>query len=315
MFNLPVFFLTVEKVAFLLIFILSGYLLRRSKILGREAATVVSLVTTYIFSPAYTIANLRQNFTVENLKSNAALFAFSLMMVPIMILVARGLAKHLARDDFEKKSLSYFLAFSNNGYFGYPVMQGVFGQTVLGQFIVYCIPVNLFIYSYGYGLFAKEKKGRWKKVFFSPLIIGCYIGIFLGLTSLPLPGLVEESLDAAGACMSPCAMILAGLVIGSYPIKKLLTGARNYLYSFLRLILAPILFGIPLYLLGVRGIYLFLAISIASLPGGMNSIVYPESMGYDASENAKMCCISILLSIITLPVVFALLEAICGLQV
>ncbi len=316
MFQLSVLYMTLQKVAFLLLFIFVGYFLRRRGKVTEEAASALSVLTTYIFAPAYTAINLPKTFTIEKMGSNASLVGFSLALLVLVILVARFLAAKLGRDGFEKRTLSYMFTFSNTGYFGYPVIQGVFGEEILGQFMLFCLPLNLAIYSYGYSLFASEKGNfQIKKVLLSPLMIGCYAGCILGISGFSLPGLLRDALESAGACMSPASMLLAGIVMGAFPLKKLLSGARPYLLALVRLIGMPLLFGIPLSLLGIRGIWLFLALAVLSMPSGMNIVVYPESLGQDASGNAKICFVSTLLSIVTLPVSFALIGALSGLNV
>lgn len=315
MFDVTVFLLTLEKVAFLLLFIFIGYALRRKNKLNRDSAMAISVLTTWVFSPAYTVINLPKTFTLENLGSNALLIGTATLLVFPVIGVARFLALKLGRDGFERRTLSYMLAFSNIGYFGYPVVEGVFGDEVLAKFMVFCLPFNLAICSYGYSLFmqASGKKFRLGGVLLSPLMLGCYAGYFLGLTGLRLPSLLDTAFTAAGACMSPASMLLAGIVMGSFPLKKLLSGVRPYLLGVVRLLLIPLLFGIPLYLFGVRGIYLFLSLVIISMPSGMNIVVYPESLGQDASDNAKLCFVSTLMSLVTLPFVFSLIKMISGL--
>lgn len=314
MFDLSVFFLTMQKVAFLLIFIFAGYLLRRSGKLGKSSTGTVSVLTTFLFAPAYSIVNLSQTFTVENLGSNLAIAGLSLLLLPFIIIFARFLAGRFAKDDFEKRTFSYMFAFANTGYFGYPVIQGVFGEEMLSRFMVFCLPLNLAINSYGYSLFLSAKGGfSLKKTLLSPLMIGCYAGCFLGLTGLEIPPLLGDTLSGAASCMSPASMILAGLVMGAFPLKKLLSGLRPYLLGAVRLLLIPAVFALPLYFCGVRGIYLFLSLVTMAMPTGMNIVIYPESLGLDASDNAKFCFVSTLTSILTLPVVFALAKAVSGL--
>ena len=65
-----------------------------------------------------------------------------------------------------------------------------------------------------------------------------------------------------------------------------------------------------LYLLGARGVWLLLPVAVFALPLGLNLVVYPESQGMDASDNARFCCISYILSIAVLPVVFGVLQMI-----
>ncbi len=318
LFNLDVCLLTVQKVAFLLTVILIGYIMRRSGKVEHKAAKVLSILTTHIFSPCYTLKTLPKNFTLANLGSNLAVLGLSCALLGLVILLSRFLAKKLGRTDFETRSLTYVFAFANTGYFGYPVIEGVFGEAVLSQFMVFCIPFNITLGSYGYGLFMSAgEKINWKKAFTSPVMFGYYGGIILGLSGIPLGGLITDTLSGLGACMSPASMLSAGIVLGATGVAKLLSGVRPYVYSLIRLVGIPALFAAPLflavYLFKLDGIFLILPMAALALPVGLNTVVYPESFGYDASDNAKLCFVSFLMSILTLPVVFSLVSAVAGL--
>ncbi len=313
MFDLEVFLLTLQKVAFLLVVIFLGYFLRRSGKVDRKAASTLSFLTTAVFNPAYVIRILPQQFTIEKLSSNFKILLLSACLVFFTVMAARFLAKTFARDDFERRSLSYVFAFANTGYFGYPVIEGVFGQAVLAQFMVFCIPFNMTIYSYGYGLFMnKGEKTDWKKVFLSPAMVSYYVGIVMGLTGFRFPGFLSDAIDATGACMSPACMLSIGIVLATFSAKELLSGLRPYIYSLFRLVILPILFGAILYFVGIRENYYAISLASISMPVGLNVVVFPESVGMDSSKNAKICFVSVLLSIITLPIVFALVKAIAG---
>jgi predicted permease len=221
----------------------------------------------------------------------------------------------LGKNEGEKKAFSYLFAFSNMNYFGLPVIKGVFGADVLGQFLVFTLPFTVLIHSYGWGIFASEKKFDIKKCFLSPTIIAIYVSAALGLTGLRLPDMIGGEggvLQTAGACMSVTAMLLAGVVMGSKSLKELLFSLRPYLMELIRIVATPIIVGLPLYLLGVRGTYLFLALVVTALPAGMNVIVFPESHGHDASENSKIVFVSTLLSVVAVPVIFTLAKLLSG---
>lgn len=309
MFSTEVCLLTLQKVAFLLVFILIGYLLYRKGVVERKAAGLLSLLTTTVFSPAFCLTTLPVTFTVANLKENLLVLALSLGLLGPAVGAAIFLAKKVSRGDFERRSLTYIFAFSNTGYFGYPVIEGVFGKEALGQFMIFCIPFNICIYSFGYSLFMNDgKKVPLKKILFSPVMISYYVGMAMGLTGIAFPSFLQDAVQGLGNCMSPASMLSAGIVLGSIPFLKLLSGVRSYLFSFIRLALIPAFFGVILYFLGVKGIYLTLAISALALPCGMNTVVFPESFGYDATDNAKLCFVSCLMAIITLPLVFGLIS-------
>ncbi len=315
MFDLSVFTLTVETVAFLLIFIFIGFFLRRKEILGREACTALSYLSTHLFLPAYYVSKMPKNFTVENLVTNAKIILFACAVLVVAIFLGRLAAKLLGKNEGEKKALSYLFSFTNTGYFGLPVIEGVFGEAVLGQFLVFVLPFTIAIHSYGWGIFASKSKIDIKKCLTSPTIISFYISIFLGMTGLSFPSFLNKALIGAGNCMSPAAMILAGLVMGARPLKELLSTKRSYFLELVRLIAMPLCIGIPLYLLGIRGVYLFLSLLVVALPAGMNVIVFPESHGEDATENSKIVFVSTLLSIVAVPVIFTLAKILSGLSV
>lgn len=310
---LDVFMLTLNKVGVLLIFIGIGYLLRRREMLPESAGRVMSLLCTLLFAPAYSINNVSQHFTRDVFVDKILLIGYGAIILVAVIIVGRVLGKLLGRSEMDKKSLTYAYTFPNYGYFGYPVVEGVFGSALLADFIIFVLPVSIACSSYGYVLFQKEKNYKWTNVLKIPLVWGPIIGAVIGLSGITLPNVVSGALASAGSCMSPCSMLLAGFMLGKFPLKKLFTGIRPYYLTVIRMIGMPLLFGIVLMLCGVRGVYLFWPLVLVCLPLGLNLVVYPESYGYEkeAGDNAKLCFISYLLALAILPCVFALLTWLC----
>ena len=311
---LQVFNLTLSKVGMLLIFISVGYLLRRSHKLPEDAGRVLSLLCVMIFSPAYSILNLSKNLRMEVLGEKLTLVGYGLAFAAVAIGAGLVLGKLMGRSPVDKSSLTYAFTFPNYGYFGYPVIEGVFGTAMLGDFMIFAIPMSILCSSYGYVLFQKEKKFEILRLLKTPLIAALVIGVALGLTGIKLPAVVQSTLSAAGACMSPCSMLLAGFMLGKFPLKKLFSGIRPYYLSLIRMVGIPAVFGGVMYLCGLRENLLFWPLVFACLPLGLNLVVYPESNGYEkeAGDNAKLCFLSYLMSLAVLPCIFAVLTKNCG---
>ena len=310
---LEVFNLTLNKVGVLIIYIAAGYFLRRRHSLPEQAGKVLSLLCTLVFSPAYSIINLSNNFRIEVIGEKLLLFGFGALFAVVAVFFGRVLAKPFSRDEVEKSSLRYAFAFPNYGYFGYPVIEGVFGSEMLGDFLVFCIPISLLCSSYGFVLFQKEKRFNILQLLKMPLVASVVIGVSLGLSGLKLPMIVTDVLTGAGSCMSPASMLLAGFMLGKFPLKQLFSGVRPYYLTLIRMIGIPFVFGAVMMLCGIGGQYLFMPLVFACLPLGLNLVVYPESCGYEkaASDNAKLCFISYVLALAVLPCIFALLTWLC----
>ena len=311
---LEVFNLSLSKVGMLLIFISVGYILRHWHKLPKEAAKVLSLLCVMVFSPAYSILNLSRNVRIEKLEENITLFGFGLAFAAVAIVAGLVLGKALGKSPMDKSSLTYAFTFPNYGYFGYPVIEGVFGTAMLGEFMVFAIPMSILCSSYGYVLFQKEKKFDILRLLKTPLIASLVIGIALGLTGIKLPSVLESALSGASACMSPCSMLLAGFMLGKLPLKKLFSGFRPYYLTAIRMVGIPVAFGAVMYLCGLRGNLLFWPLIFSCLPLGLNLVVYPESNGFEkeAGDNAKLCFISYVLALAVLPCLFAVMTKICG---
>lgn len=304
-----VFLTTLSKVSVLLIFIALGYLLRRSKKLPDNAGRVLSMLTTLVFSPAYTIKNLSASLNLDKIGSQLMLIGYGAVIVLATIGLAFLMAKLLARNDFERRSYVYAFSIPNFGYFGYPLVEGVFGSEVLSQLMIFCLPMSIACNTFGYLLFVKDGKLTVKDILKMPLIVSVFVGIAIGLSGLELPTLVSDVLSTAANCMSPASMLLAGFVLGGFSLKGLFQGGRSYLMSAIRLIGIPALVGGILFVLGLRDMYLVLPVMILAMPLGLNLVVFPESMGIDAGDNAKMCFVCNLMTIAVLPPIFALLSS------
>lgn len=298
--------LTASKVAMLLCVIALGYFMRRCGKLPENSGKILSTLAATAFCPAYNLRNLWLSFTIENIQENMLVMGYGLLFTLASIGFAMVLARFLGKPGLERRSLTYAFSIPNYGYFGYPVIEGVFGTAVLAKVLVFVIPLVIATNTYGYLLFTPNGKITWKRVL-NPMCVSVLIGMLLGISGLPIPKLADEGLSLLGGCMSPVTMLLAGFVLGAFPLKKLLCNWRGWWLSGIRLVGIPAVFLAVLWLAGIRDIWLLMPMMVVSMPLGLNLIVYPESMGMDASDNARMCCVSYILAVVFLPLVFGLL--------
>ena len=74
----------------------------------------------------------------------------------------------------------------------------------------------------------------------------------------------------------------------------------------------PIIFIGGLLLLGllidIPGELMIIPLFIASMPIGLNAVIFVEASGRDSTENARMCLISCILAFVTVPLIMAFLS-------
>lgn len=309
---LSVFEITAEKILTLMGFFVVGYILARKKILPENAPQTLSKLLTLLFCPALTLNNLAENLNRGSIREHGKLMLISSCVIVVSILLMRPLSRLFSRGDEDLRGiLDYNLIFSNYGYIGYPMVQGVFGAAVLSRFLLFATPLSVVCYTYG----RMVVEGRRKislRFLLTPLSLSLWIGILIGVLEIPLPPLVSGFLSASGNCMGPVSMLITGMILSRVKLAACMLNVRNYLFAALRLVILPLSAVAVLYLLGVRGEALFFTGCFMCLPFGNNPIVFREAMGMDAQKAAGMTLISYFFSLLTVPAIFALLQSLSG---
>ena len=98
------------------------------------------------------------------------------------------------------------------------------------------------------------------------------------------------------------------MTIAKIDIKKVFKIKSIYAVSFLRLIVYPLLFIGFAALIPLPRTFVICAAASLAMPLGLNTIVIPAAYGKDTTTASGMTLISHILAIITIPVIFLLLD-------
>ena len=312
------FLLSLQQVAILLVFILLGYFLQKKHVITDSGKKVLAGLLVNLFAPAYSIVSLSTQLSIENISKYITYILAGIIVSVVLIFAVMPVSRLLGKDKFQRNLLNYALAFGNIGYFGYPVVGAVFGAEARAMMILFCLPMTVCIYTYGYAILTNDIDNKqltskipfYKKLRFlwSPPFVSCLLGILLGLLPFSLPAFFTDTLTIAANCQSAPAMLLTGASLASVPFLKLFTSWKPYVVGLLRLIIIPFVFGAILYICGIRNMIFMLSVISVAMPVGMNVVVYPEYAGKDGTEGAKMCFISYILALGAIPLLFTIVQ-------
>ncbi len=310
---MSVFLSTLNQTAFLFSFIVIGFLLAKFKLIPENSSTVIAKLENMIFVPALVMGTFINNFTPEQLGTAWEILAVSFVIIFIMIPVAIIISKCVTKDKYEQNIYTYGLAFSNFGFMGNAVVSALFPDVFL-EYIIFTLPLWIMIYLWAVPVLLISDYGEKQtflkrlKSFINPMFIAMIIGIIIGLLGLKLPNFVISLVDISGDCMSPMAMLLTGITVSSINLKKTFSNIKIYLVSLIRLIIIPTFFLLISRYLSLNNTIFVCALCSLAMPLGLNTIVIPNAYGKDTSVAAGMAIISHLLSCITIPFVFTLMQ-------
>lgn len=305
---MQVFTATLNQMIVLFIFMALGFFLNKKRLLPLDDSVVLSKLETYAFVPCLVFSVFYKYCTVENFKQKWTYMLYGAAVMAASLPIGIVLAKFFAKDGYLKKIYTYSFAVANFSFMGNAVVLGVFGEKVLFDYMIFTLPLNLYVYSIGTAsLIPTEKGGKLSvKTFVNPIFIALILGAVCGLLSVPLPKFITTAISSAGACMSPLAMLLTGFVIGEYSLKTLASDKKVYLASVIRLIILPSAFMAVLLLLKTDKDIIRVALCATAMPLGLNTVVFPAAYGGDTTPGAGMALVSHLISVITIPVMFSI---------
>ena len=300
---------TLSQMAILFVFIALGYAFGKLKLIPDDASKVLSKLELYLLLPAYTFDTMSKNLTVDRLSTEYPLIIASAVIVAVTFGLSLLLAKLFSDNPDTRAVYSYAFTIPNTGYIGYPLISAIFGETVLLDYMVFCIPLNLFIYTVGIYMLNPKHELKLSKLI-NPVIISVLLGGIAGLTGLTMPSVVDGVISNAKSCMGPIAMLLTGMVLAKSPLKEMLGNPKMYIAGQIRLIWIPLIAGAIMYLIKLDGYIATLSCCMLCLPMGLNNIVFPEAFGGDSKTGAQSCFVSNVLAILTVPVAFAIITTV-----
>ena len=148
---------------------------------------------------------------------------------------------------------------------------------------------------------SRDVKALVRKVLTHPCIIACEIGIFLMLTQLPLPGMVQSTINSLAGCNTALSMMVVGMILADLKLREMVD-VPVMVYSAVRLILIPVLVLIPCRLLGLDAMVTGVSVLLAAMPAGATTSILAAKYNADAGFATKMIIMSTLASVITTPI-------------
>ena len=314
---MAIFTSSLNQMAFLFAVILVGYIIARLNVVNRDAATILSKLENYVFMPALVLSSFMKRMTYKTLKTSWQYLLLGFMVIVVSSLLATLISKAFPGEEYERKIYTYGLAFSNFGFMGNAVVSALFPDLFV-NYLIFTLPFNFVLYTWAVPNLLIPSKGGKRgfikrlKSLLNPLFFALITGSVIGLSGLTMPSFFTEAASSLGGCMSPVAMLLTGITIASMDLGKMFKKVPVYFASLIRLLVLPIAGIFLLKLTGLPRMLSLCAVCTLAMPLGLNTIVFPEAYGRDASLGASMALISHILSCITIPFVFFLFERVFG---
>lgn len=315
----------------LFLLMLTGYLANRFGVIDRTFESKVSRFIVNISLPA-TILNAVTGSDMPHDQEMLPIFIAAVSIFLVAHVVCHFIQKIIRWNPTYELMLNY----SNLGFMGIPIISTLYGGEYVLHVSIFMMTFNLSLFSYGVYLLSREASenrsisaaaasgkvlsqspdsasesgqktsGFSVKKLLSPGILSAFLAIGIYLLDIRLPQHAVSLFSTVGATTTPLAMIVIGSTLAGVKFSTVFTDKELYLFSFLKLLVLPLITFFVLRFFIKDRTLLEISTILSGCPIAGNVSMLCMEYNRDVTLVSKGICISTLLSMISIPVVAAL---------
>lgn len=284
-----------------------GYFAAKKGIFSPQTRRDMTNVIIYIILPCNIFHSFETKLSVGILQECAIVFVIAFGAQLLYMVLNRLLYN---RFPIERRIVMQYATICNNaGFMGLPVIESVFGATGILYGSIVLIPMRIFMWTAGLSLFTKtDRKQQFKSLATHPCIWAVILGFAYLFSPIRLPELVSSTINVIGSCMTAMAMIVVGSILSDVNFKKVFEKTTFY-YSFIRLLAIPAFIFFVLKLIGIDNVVIGVSVLSSAMPAATVTAMLSHKYGRDSEFASKLIFVSTLLSLITLPIIAAVLKS------
>ncbi len=284
-----------------------GFFAAKKGIFSPEARRDMTNIVIYIILPCNIFHSFETSLSPDKLMQCAIVFVIAIGS-QILYMIINKFAYN--RYPLERRVVMQYATIVNNASFmGIPVIESVFGSVGSLYASIVLVPLRLFMWTSGLSLFTKtEKKQQFKSLATHPCIWAVILGFAYLFSPVRLPGFLSGTIDVIGKCITFTSMFIVGSILSEVNLRTILNKACFY-YSFIRLIAIPAITFAVLRLIGIDPIVTGVAVLSSAMPAATMTAMLSAKYGRDSLFASKLIFVSTLLSLVTLPLIAAVLKA------
>ena len=285
---------------------LVGVLINKFKFMHAQTSNDLTNILLYIVSPCLIINAFEQKYSASRINQFILVAIGILVFYVIAIIVSKLIFGRLKNENL-RRITQYGSVYSNAGFMGIPLISALFGSNGVFFAVVSLAGFNIFSWTHGVSLFRdKDEKIDFKEIILNPNIIAIVVGLLMFVFSLRLPGTINTVVKYVGSINTPLSMIVIGNSLANIKFSRDMLDKNIGLTLILRNLILPIIMVFLLKYLGVTGIAYYTTIIMTACPVAGIVVLFTLQAHGDAGPAISLMSISTILSLVTIPLIFAI---------
>lgn len=295
------------QIATMFFILVLAFICYKGKILKEGSNKVLSDVLLHLINPILIFVSYQTDFEPAMLQGLGIAFIMAVLSHLVFLLLAKLLvpANHNKRFLEERCSLIY----TNCGFFGIPLVNGIFGAEGVLYLTAYVTIFNLLIWTHCVSVFSgKTDLKSVLKVLKSPTILAIIIGLPMLIFQIRLPELILRPLEMIEEMNTPIAMLVAGISIAQSDLGKLVKNFRLFFICFLKMLVFPLISMVILKVLFGSTMVSQIIMIAGACPSATMVTMFALEEKRDATYCSEIFALTTLLSAATIPLMIYIFQ-------
>lgn len=292
---------TCVKIAEMFILLLMGVMSYKGGLLDEGTGKKLSNFLLMAVSPCLIIHSYQIEYRPELLRGLMLCLLFSAISLALDVVIAQAAIRPGSGPDAAIDRMG--IIYSNCGFIGIPLIQGVLGKEGVFYVTAYLTMFNILIWTHGVSLMQKGSSLRENlKNLNTPTIYAIILGLLLFFLQIRIPDILLNPIASIGSMNTPLAMLIAGVSLAQSNLLQSLKSRRTYFISLMKLIVIPLATLLMLVLLNAERNTAFVVFICAACPTGAMTTMFALKYNRNARYASETFCTTTFFSIITMPV-------------
>lgn len=279
-----------------------GFSLKRTNLVGNDFLFQLNRLIFYVALPSMLF------YKIATAEFSVSFNPILLLGMVLSFVVASGLSYlYTVFRKYPPPARGAFCqgAFRGNlAYIGLPIIFNAYGEegfAIAGILLGFLVPLINFLAVIALLLPQRESTHKlgaafWMYQFaFNPLIIASFIGILWSFFNIPVPQVLDKTLNIVAGMALPLALIAIGASFSPRKMQGELVKAG--IATGMKIIGVPLLTAAILLLLGIRGTELAVGVIFAGTPAATAGYIMAQQLKSDAELSGSIIMLSTLLSV------------------
>ena len=227
----------MSRLISLMLMAVAGYVIVKCRVLKVSDSKPLSSLTVYFLQPCLIIRSFQIGLTSDRMKGLFIGILFAFLVQLFFIVMTRVLRRPLSLTVIDRASLIY----PNAGNLVLPLVSMTLGDEYVFYVAAYQVAFNILIWSHGQILIRGGKNIPVRQMLLNPNMLSAFIGLFLMLTRIPIPEILDTTMAGFASMVGPASMLVIGMVITETDLRKVFGFARAWLIAAGRLLVLPLL--------------------------------------------------------------------------